>query len=227
LRPNEAGWHHRVMRLDLLTLPLLALPLACSFASQGEPEASGDELANTGSETATDGQEVGTEQGSTSEESTGDGDGDPTSTTDDTTTTTTDDTTTDTDTDTDTDTTTESTTDTTDTTETETTESETTTETETGMEETYYADCPIGVEDCAMGEVCKLDADPNDEWQVCALPCDVPLDCPEANGLPLLCITYTLQPKGCHINCENTQCPDGMSCKEVNNGTDHICAYDA
>jgi hypothetical protein len=218
------------MRLGLLAVPLLALPLACTFDSIGVPDGtSGDEVANTESETAADDldDELGTDQGTTTEAD--DADDETTESTTDTTddatdesttesTTDTDDTTTDT---TDTDDTTDDTTDTT-TTETDDSDSET-----TGMDETYYGACPNGADDCALNEVCKTDIDINDSWYVCAIPCEDSNDCPLVEGHPLTCISYGFQPEACHIDCAETSCPQGMSCKSVNVGFDKICAWDA
>jgi hypothetical protein len=202
--------------MRLLAIPLLALPLACSLDSDSQTGSGDDELADTGSETNADG--PGTTES-------GDGDGDPTSdtSTDDATSDTTE-STTDT---TDTTDTTESTTDTTDTTDaTDTTESTETT-TDTGMEDTYYANCPGGNDDCVIGEVCKQDPNLGDDWQVCALLCENSGDCPDFPGHPLTCISYLLQDSACHIDCDNTPCPQGMSCKAVNIGIDHICVWDS
>jgi hypothetical protein len=206
------------MRLGLLALPLLALPLACSFASQGEPEVGGDdEVANSASETDAEGSddesddEFGTDQGTSSDSTDGE-------------------TTTDTTTDDDPSDTTETTTDTTEDTAEDTTEdtTEDTAEdtTDTGMNEPYYGACPSeSADECQPGEVCKNDVDIGDTWTVCALSCDNSDQCPNAGGLPLICIAYFFQSKACHIDCESVACPDGMTCKSVNAGADRICAY--
>ena len=212
------------MRLDLIAAPLFTLCLACSFSSQGVPDGSGDEVANSETESGDTGMqdEVGTDQGttmgdgdgdpSTTSTTTGDGDGDPSTTTESTTDTTTD--TTDTTTDT-----TDTTTDTTDTTD---------TTTDTGMEVPPYANCPNGGADCAQGDQCKEDLDLVDNWQVCAQPCQNVGECPPADGLALTCLAFPiLTDKLCYINCENNgPCPQGMACKSINAGFDHICAWD-
>ncbi|MFV8755541.1 hypothetical protein ACNOYE_33750 [Nannocystaceae bacterium ST9] len=211
------------MRLGLLTAPLLALSLACSFDAQGTEGSSGDDVANTGSETATTGSEdeigtdQGTSQGDTSSESTGDGD-DPT--TSESTTDTTESTTDSTESTTDS---TESTTDTTDT----TTETTTETTTDTGMEIPPYGNCPGGDDDCAIGEMCMHDFDLADDWQVCGTSCGNANDCPPIDGFSPTCIEQGFMAKACYINCENSGCPQGMACKSVNVGFDKVCAFDS